>query len=149
MIEFIKLGLLFSAFGCFFEVFFTSVYDSIEMYIREGKDKVDVRFFGYWSILYILVYGVVLTAFWLYVAVPYVYPLYWFWRIFIYGFCFQFGEYLCMYLMHLIFGQSPSESHYKGKFDTIHNFTRLSYFPVFVIEAFAFELVYATFMCVG
>lgn len=146
MIEFIKLGILFSAFGCFLEVVFTSIYDSIEMYIREGKDKVDVRFFGYWSILYIFVYGFVLTAFWLYIAVPYVYSLHWLARLFIYGFTFQFGEYLCMYLFHLIFGQSPSESHYKGKFDSIHDFTRLSYFPAFVFMAFSFELVYETFM---
>ena len=146
MLEFIKLGILFSAFGCFFEVLFTSIFDSIEMWIKEGKEKVDVRFFGYWSILYIFVYGIVLTAFWIYLAVPYVYPLPWYFRLFIYGLTFQIGEYLCMYLFHLIFGQSPSESHYKGKFDTIHNFTRLTYFPAFVIEAFSFEWIYASFM---
>jgi len=146
MIEYIKLGLLFSAFGCFFEVLFTAIYDSIEQYFKEGKEKVDVRFFGYWSILYVLVYGIVLAGFWLYIAVPYVYPLHWLARLFIYGFCFQIGEYFCMYLLHLIFGQSPSESHYTGKFDSIHNFTRLTYFPAFVIEAFAFEAVYGAFM---
>ena len=145
MYDFIKLGILFSAFGCFFEVFFTSVYDSIEQYITD-KEKLDVRFFGYWSILYILVYGVVLTGFWLYIAVPYVYPLHWAARFLIYGLTFQIGEYFCMYFFYLVFGQSPSEQHYKGKFDTIHNFTRLTYFPAFVIEAICFEAIYATYM---
>ena len=40
--DYIKLGLLFSAFGCFFEVIFTAAYDSVEQYIKEGKKKVDV-----------------------------------------------------------------------------------------------------------
>ena len=75
--DYLKLGLLFSAFGCFFEVVFTSIYDSIVQYIKGGRKKVDVRFFGYWSILYILVYGVVLSSFWNLVAVPYIYPLHW------------------------------------------------------------------------
>jgi len=144
--EYIKLGLLFCAFGCFFEVFFTAVYDSIEQYIKEGKSNVDVRFFGYWSILYILVYGVILSSFWLLIAVPHIYPMHWIARALIYGVCFQVGEYICMYLLHHVFGQSPSESHYVGKFDSLHNFTRLSYFPIFIIEAFAFEKIYAWFM---
>ncbi|MDB9873795.1 hypothetical protein OAC97_00860 [Flavobacteriaceae bacterium] len=144
--NYLKLGLLFSAFGCFFEVVFTSIYDSIVQYIKEGRKKVDVRFFGYWSILYILVYGVVLSSFWILVAVPYIYPLHWGLRALIYGLCFQAGEYICMYALHLVFGESPSESHYRGKYDSVHDFIRLSYFPVFVIEAFAFELIYAWFM---
>ncbi len=148
MWEFIKLGLLFSAFGCFFEVLFTSIYDSIEAAFKGGRASVDVRFMGYWSILYIFVYGIVLAAFWYLLAVPYVYPLPWYFRMFIYGFVFQIGEYICMWIFHLIFGQSPSESHYHGKFDSINDFTRLTYFPAFVIEAFSFEAVYAAFMCV-
>ncbi len=37
--DYLKLGLLFSAFGCFFEVVFTSIYDSIVQYIKEGRKK--------------------------------------------------------------------------------------------------------------
>jgi len=144
--EYLKIILLFSAFGCFFEVLFTSIYDNIELYIKEGKEKVDVRFFGYWSILYILVYGFVLGGFWLLIAIPYIYPLHWVLRGCCYGVAFHIGEYVCMYMFHLIFGQSPSESHYVGKFDSVHNFTRLSYFPAFVIEAFAFEQIFSWFM---
>lgn len=144
--EYIKLGLLFSAFGCFFEVIFTAAYDSIKQYIKKGRKKVDVRFFGYWSILYILVYGVALPAFWLLIAIPFIYPLYWCLRGLIYGVCFHTGEYICMYILHLVFGKSPSEGHYKGKHDSVHNFIRLSYFPIFIIEAFSYEKLYEWFM---
>ena len=144
--EYVKLGLLFTAFGCLFEVFFTSVYDSIEQFLKGGRKSVDVRFFGYWSILYALIYGVLLPVFWIQIAVPYLYDLSIIWRLLAYGFTFQIGEYLSMFAMHLVFGQSPSESHYKGKFDSIHNFTRLSYFPAFVVAGFLFELIYNWFI---
>lgn len=146
MLEFLKISLLFTAFGCFFEVGFTATFDSIEQLVKNGKAKVDVRFFGHWSLLYAFIYGILLPAFWIVIAIPYVYDLHWTLRALIYGFTFQVGEYCTMYLFHLVFGESPSESSYKGKFDSIHNFTRLSYFPIFVLEAFSFELIYSLFM---
>ena len=144
--EYIKLGLLFTAFGCLFEVFFTSVYDSIEQFLKGGRKSVDVRFFGYWSILYALIYGILLPIFWMQIAVPYLYDLPVVWRVLAYGAAFQVGEYLSMFAMHLVFGQSPSESHYKGKFDSIQNFTRLTYFPAFVVAGFLFETIYNWFI---
>ncbi len=144
--DFIKTALLFCAFGCFFEVLFTAVYDSIEQGLKEGLKTIDVRFFGYWSILYVFVYGMVLAGFWTFIAVPYVYPLPWMLRMLIYGIALQAGEYVCMWLLYLIFGQSPSQSHYHGKFDSIHDFTRLSYFPAFVFMAFSFEVIYAAYI---
>lgn len=146
MLEFLKISLLFTAFGCLFEVGFTAIYDSLEQLITKGKAKVDIRFFGYWSILYTFIYGVLLPAFWLIISIPYVYDLHWTLRAAIYGGTFQIGEYCTMYLFHKIFGESPSESHYKGKLDSIQNFTRLSYFPIFILEAFSFELIYSLFM---
>ena len=146
MLEFLKIALLFTAFGCFFEVGFTAFYDSIEQFITKGRKEVDVRFFGYWSLLYVFIYSVLLPVFWIIIALPYVYDLHWTLRAIIYGVTFQIGEYCTMFLFHKLFGESPSERHYKGKFDSIHNFTRLSYFPIFILEAFSFELIYSLFM---
>jgi len=146
ILEFFKISFLFTAFGCFFEVGFTAIYDTIEQFILNGKEKVDIRFFGYWSMLYLLIYGVLLPFFWIIIALPYVYDLHWTLRALIYGFTFQIGEYCTMFLFHKIFGESPSERNYKGKFDSIHNFTRLSYFPIFILEAFSFEVIYSLFL---
>ncbi|MDC0304128.1 hypothetical protein OAL15_03860 [Flavobacteriales bacterium] len=144
--EYIKLGFVFAAFGCFFEVFFTAVYDSIEHCIKKGRKTIDVRFFGYWSILYTLIYGVLLPVFWVNVVVPYIYDLHLGIRTFVYGVSFQVGEYISMYILHVIFGQSPSEAHYRGKFDSIHNFTRLTYFPAFCLAGLIFELIYEWYL---
>lgn len=144
--EYVKLGILFSAFGCFFEVFFTSVYDTIEHWVKKGRKTIDVRFFGYWSILYALIYGVILPIFWINMAIPHIYELHWAFRFILYGLCFQIGEYFCMMILHYIFGQSPSEAHYHGKFDSIHNFTRLTYFPAFGFMGLCFEQVYEWFL---
>lgn len=144
--EYVKLGILFTAFGCLFEVFFTSVYDSIEQLLKGGRKSVDVRFFGYWSILYGLIYGVILPVFWLNLAVPFIYDLHWAVRFLAYGACFQIGEFFSMWAMHLVFGQSPSESHYHGKFDSIKDFTRLSYFPAFGFAGMMFEMIYAWYL---
>ena len=81
------------------------------------------------GVFFILSFMELLPAFRIIIALPYVYDLYWTLRAIIYGFTFQIGEYCTMFLFHKILAESPSERHYKGKFDSIHNFTRLSYFP--------------------
>ena len=144
MTEFFKLAFLFTAFGCLFEVFFTSLCDRFIEILT--KKKVDYRMFGYWSVLYIFPYGIVMPLMWIYITIPYVYELHWALRILIYGTGFNIGEYTTMLILKKIFGQSPPEANYAVKPDSIHNLTRLGYFPLFVIEAFCFEWLHKFFM---
>lgn len=139
-----KTALLFTAFGCFFEVFFTSIYDYIEAKVL--KRKADIRLFGYWSLHYILLYTILLPIFWLIVIVPYYFNLSVVLRLLLYGLTFQVGEYIGMYIIKKTYGVTPSESNYANKFDSVHNLTRLSYFPIFAFEGFCFEIIYKLFL---
>jgi hypothetical protein len=62
-------------------------------------------------------------------------------RVLLQGAAFQGGEFCTMLLLRGVWGESPSEREYEGKWDSIMSATRLSYFPAFCVASVGFGLL--------
>ncbi len=123
---------LFAVLGLGFEVVFTSVFDF----------KSDKRRFlmGYSSLWYAPLYALApvflhLTSGWLFALPIWV-------RGFVYTLIIWLVEYMAMWALRLLLGQSPSEKHYFTSRWNIHGLIRLDFFPAMFFMGLAFELVF-------
>ena len=133
MIEKAYTLLLFGVIGLGIEVIFTALYD-----LLISKKSNRVHLFGYSSLWYLPLYGVVLPL-GIYFLNSSVGNLPLLLRGVIYAILIQIGEFLVMWLLHVINGQSPSEKEYLNSKHSIKGFTRWDYFPAFILLGLIFE----------
>jgi len=133
MIENIITLCFFGAIGLGIEVIFTSLSK-----IMKKKDLNKVQLFGYSSIWYFPLYAIVLPL-GIYLLQDSVsdYPL--LMRGIIYAVLIHVGEFIAMWLLHLINSKSPSEKEYLASKHSIYGFTRWDYFPAFIFLGLLFE----------
>lgn len=98
---------------------------------------------GYSSVYYGLFYALVPLYIFLLQNVFFdLKQIHWLFKAIIYGLIFHTTEYFSMWTMMAIFGNYPSRLSYSSSPYSIHNFTRLDYFPFFMLSGLFFEHVY-------
>lgn len=142
--EYFKLIILFTILGCFCENVFTCIYDSVVNYYHYGWKGIDKRLFGKWSLNYAIGYSICAPIIWSFFVILYIYPLPLFIKAIVYGFIFQIGEYFTMFILDKVFG--IKYNHYINCKWEINNYTRLDFFPFFMIMGLVFEFVHKLFL---
>ena len=151
---------IFACIGLGMEVIFTSVWSThVDQYVENlalpSDSSTKINFLWGWSSLY---------YFPLYMLVPFlieslhsiwfkmcptnerkdgrmVIPK-WYFRFISYALLFHISEFLGMFLLRQILGQSPSEEQYYQSGRSIYGLTRIDYFPFFGVGGMFLEYVY-------
>ncbi len=127
---------LFGALALGIEVIFTSIAQA-----RNPKKRNRQKLFGYSSLWYFPLYGSFIPAM-LYLLQTPLDGQFWLVRGIVYALIIHVGEFVTMGALHLLNGESPSESEYKESGRSIMGFTRPDFFPGFVLMGLVFEYFY-------
>jgi hypothetical protein len=126
----------FGALGLGIEVIFTSIAQA-----RNPKKRNRQKLFGYSSLWYFPLYATFIPAT-LYLLQTPLEGQYWLVRGVVYALVIHIGEFTTMGVLHVLNGESPSESEYKTSGRSIHGLTRPDFFPGFVLMGLIFEYFY-------
>jgi hypothetical protein len=127
---------IFGATALGIEVIFTALAGA-----RNPKKRNRQKLFGYSSLWYFPIYAVFVPAFLYFYQTPLA-DQHWLIRGVVYAATIQVGEFITMWLLHVLNGESPSEEEYKRSGRSLYGFVRPDFFPAFVLMGLVFEYLY-------
>jgi hypothetical protein len=134
--EFVLKLTLFGLLGLGMEVIFTSIGQA-----RHPKKRNRQKLFGYSSLWYFPLYCTVIPAM-LYLLQTPLEGHHWLVRGAVYALVIQVSEFMTMWTLRVINGESPSESEYRASGRSLYGLVRPDFFPGFILVGLIFEYFY-------
>ena len=145
--KWLQLSWTFLSIGILQELVFTWVHSAVTEH-NPDTDILQARFhdwrygYGYLSVYYLPMYFLVPSSVLLALAETRFFRLSIWRRMLVYLVVYHTAEYLSMFGLSRLLGQSPNEHCYKAAAWSVHNFTRLDYAPAFAVSSLVMEQIF-------